>query len=78
MYFGLVLYMCLHNSISLTYVADTSTLSLPIYMCVCVCVCVCVILVFLKLCNLNFSACYKVCNIHGLGVVLKTRRTIFV
>ena len=42
-------------------------------MCVCVCVCVCVFFIlFLKLRNLNFSTCYKVCNVHGVEVVLKT------
>jgi hypothetical protein len=29
---------------------------------------------FFKSCNLNFSTCYKVCSIHGIEIVLSTRR----
>ena len=33
--------------------------------------------IFLKLCNLYFSTCFKVCSIQGIEVVLTTRRNLF-
>jgi hypothetical protein len=32
--------------------------------------------IFFKLCNLNFSTCYKVCSLNGITIVLTSRRNL--